>query len=130
MKSTNCSTKAVQPKSQFSSGKSAHEASTAWFLRAPLLRKGHVTTNPRQLRQSNLKGVVKKIKKKKEKREKKDRGKNNGIKNGVFIDNNVTQILGLELGMKRKQVKLYKGVQTSEGEEGERASAGVFCSPE
>ena len=33
-------------------------------------------------------------------------------------------------GVKRKQAKLYKGVQTSEGEEGERASAEAFGSQE
>ena len=59
-----------------------------------------------------------------------NKGKNNEVKNGVFIDSNVTYIPGLKPGVKRKQAKLYKGVQTLEDEEGERASAGVFGSPE
>ena len=115
----------MQPYNQLSSGESAHEASAARFSRTQLLRKGHVTTNPGQLRQSNPRGAVKE-----KKRDRKKKGKNNGIKKGVFIDSNVVHISGSKPGMKRKQVKLYKGVQMSEGEEGERASAGVFGSPE
>ena len=122
-KSSNCSTKAIQPRSQFSLGKSAHEALAARFSRALLLSKGHRATNLGQLRQSNPRGAVKKKKRR-------NKGKNNEVKNGVFIDSNITYIPGLKPGVKKKQAKLYKGVQTSEGEEGERASAGVFGSPE
>ena len=56
--------------------------------------------------------------------------KNNGIKNREFIDSNVAHISSSKPDMKRKQVKLHEGVQMSEGEEGERASAEVFGSPE
>ena len=113
MKGSNSSTKAIQPKCQSSSGKSAHEASAARFSRAQLLRKGHVTTNPGKPRQNNPGGAVKT----------KKNGKNNRIKNGVFIDSNVAHISGSKPGVKRKQAKLYKEVQASE--EGERASVGV-----
>ena len=85
------------------------------FSRIQLLRKGHVTTNPGQLKQNNPRGAVKK--------------KGNGIKNGGFIDSNIAHNSGSKPGMKRKQVKLHEGVQMLEGEEGERASAGVFGSP-
>ena len=125
-KSSNFLTKAIRPRSQFSSSKLAHEASAAWFSRALLLGKDHRATNPGQLRKSNPRGAVKKKKKKK----RRNKGKNNEVKNGVFIDSNVTYIPGSKPDVKRKQAKLYKGVQTSEGEERERASVGVFGSPE
>ena len=106
----------MQPKSQFSSDESAHKASATRFSRTQLLRKSHVTTNPRQLRQSNPRGAVKK--------------KGNGIKNEGFIGSNVAHISGSKPDMKRKQVKIHEGVQMLEGEEGEQVSTGVFGSPE
>ena len=63
-----------------------------------------------------------------------------GIENGVLIENDITCIQGSKPAKKKtkknkkhKQVKLHEGDHTSEegagGEEGERASAGVFGSP-
>ena len=54
----------------------------------------------------------------------------------MFIKNDITYIRGSKPNKKKKQAKLYEGVQASnaevgaEGEEGERTSAGVFGSPE
>ena len=79
-----------------------------------------------QLRQSNTGDVVKK----------KKRGKSDEVKNGVFIEDDVTYIPSSESDVKKKKkkAKIYEGVQTleegAEGEEGERASAGVFGSPQ
>ena len=56
--------------------------------------------------------------------------------NGIFIENGITYIPGSKLDKKKKkkQAKLWEGVQTSKegagGEEGEQALAGVFDSPE
>ena len=64
-------------------------------------------------------------------------GKTTKRENGIFIENDITYIPGSKSDKKRKKkqnkAKIW-GVQTSEegagGEEGERASAGVFGSPE
>ena len=82
----------------------------------------NIASDSGQLRQSNPRGAVKK--------KRRNKGKNNEVKSGVFIDSNVTYIPGSKPDLKRKQEKLYKGVQTLKGEERERASAEVFGSPE
>ena len=61
-------------------------------------------------------------------RRKRKKCKHNEIQNGIFIDKNVAYILGSKPSVKRKQAELDKEVQASE--EGERASGGVFGSPE
>ena len=111
-------TQAIQPKSQFSSSRTAHEASVARFSRAQLLRKCHIAPNPRQLRQSNPRGAV--IKKK----EKRERGKSNEIENGLFIESDVTYILGSKPGVNKNKQSYLKEFRRQKREQKAKKGSG------